>query len=315
MPVDLLDAPLRISWDFYSAAKLALSTEQLCQIATEVASAGVFFVSLENSSLDHPGIIPVIEILQAGGCQVSLVIDAEDAQLARLPRLPQGVSLYLDAAACIREDLPDLQTLAGFVRQIRDLQASPSLLWIPRSGQLPLILDFIAFCEQNDVPCFKLPNQKIDANPESPNRKQLPGSSDLQRFKDCLEQAGMPAVSSLKLEVHDLFLWELLQPLCGGERSEYGGCQAANSLGHVAASGDLLPCSAFPSRLGSLLEEHLHDLWQSTKRMAIIGQIAEVPPGCAGCSDFNICFGGCRGLSSVCCGDNSGRDLLCAERR
>ncbi len=315
MAVDLLDVPLRVSWDFFSDTDSSLSGEQLLQIATALTDAGLFFVTLENRPLKHPAIVPVINQLLSGGCQVTLIADADPDQLKFLPELPTGVTLFLDAGACVAGNRLDQQQLAGFFQQFRNLQLTASLLWLPRSGKLPLILDFILFCEQNGVPRFKLPNQKIDANPEHSERGLLPDCKDLQQFSALLNQAGLPKTSSLQLEVHDLFLWELLQPLCGGERSEYGGCQAANSLAHVDHQGGLWPCSSWPQSLGNLLDTELWDLWQSSARLAVREQITGVPTGCDGCRDYQICFGGCRGLATFCREDALGRDLLCAERR
>ena len=315
MAVDLLDAPLRVSWDLFSNTKSSLSDEQLLHIAAELTAAGVFFVTLEHSPLNHPAIIPLLDSLLKGGCQVSLLIDADAQQVDKLSSVPSGVQLFIDGAACVANDRLDGPQLAGFLRQIRDLQFDPALLWIPRRGQLSLIPDFLDFCQQNGVSRFKLPNQKIDANSEQNYSDYLPDCDDLQQFSTLLKRVGLPKIPTVQLEVHDLFLWELLQPLCGGERSEYGGCQAANSLGYVNSLGDLLPCSSWPQSLGSLLESELYDLWQSAARIAVREQIAQLPAGCDGCHDYQICFGGCRGLSSFCRDDALGRDLLCAEQR
>lgn len=315
MAVDLLDAPLRVSWDFFSDSGESLSTAELLKIAAELATAGVFFVNLENRPLAHPAIVPVLETLLAGGCQVSLVTTGAAEQIDQLVMLPAGVQLWFDCACCVADQRLDLQQLAAITERLRCLQFEPALLWLPRAGQLSLIPHFIRFCEKNGVSRFKLPNQKITANSESCSSKLLPDSDDLQQFAALLKKDGLPQTTALQLEVHDLFLWELLQPLCGGERSEYGGCQAANSLGHIDHRGQLLPCAAWPQSLGSLLESELFDLWQSAARLTVRDQIACVPAGCVGCDDHPICFGGCRGLSRFCQTDGSGRDLLCAERR
>ena len=315
MVVDLLDSPLRVSWDIFSGTDASLSSAQLLNIASELTVAGVFFVTLENRPLKHPAIPAVLERLLDGGCQVALVADADPAQLKQLEKLPAGVSLFLDGGSCVTDNRLDRQKLSAYIQQIRAWQFAVSLAWIPRRGQLALILDFIEFCEQNALPRFKLPNQKIDANSEFPKQALLPGCEDLQQFSALIKQAGLPKITSLQLEVHDLFLWELLQPLCGGERSEYGGCQAANSLGHINHLGELLPCSSWPQPLGNLLTTDLLELWQSPARLSVREQIAAVPDGCDACHDYQICFGGCRGLATFCRDDGSGRDLLCSGRR
>ncbi|GAB6082003.1 hypothetical protein JCM30471_09170 [Desulfuromonas carbonis] len=121
----------------------------------------------------------------------------------------------------------------------------------------------------------------------------------LREFQSSIAAAGSDLGRGLALEVHDLFLWEILFPGGGGERSEYGGCQAGNSVGYVDASGDLYPCSSWPRLIGSLLEHSLDELWHSAQRLAIREQIATVPAGCRGCRDYPVCFGGCRGLAET----------------
>ena len=90
MVVDLLDSPLRASWDIFSCTDASLSGTQLLNIASELAAAGVFFVTLENRPLQHPAIAALLERLLDGGCQVALVADADPAQLKQLEKLPKG---------------------------------------------------------------------------------------------------------------------------------------------------------------------------------------------------------------------------------
>ncbi len=315
MAVDLLDAPLRVSWDLFSATDACLTSTQLLKIATDLTESGVFFVTLDNRPLNHPAILQVVQVLLDGGCQVSLVTDGDTQQFSRLDELPREVNLFLDGAGSVAGNRLDRLKLSTQIQQLRSLRFAPSLLWLPRSGQLPLILDFIEFCEQNGVTRFKLPNQKIDVSSEAFAGRFLPDCGDLKQFSALLTQSGCPQKNALQLEVHDLFLWELLQPLCGGERIEYGGCQAANSLGHINAQGQLLPCSSWPQPLGSMLSDNLLDLWQTRARLDVRQQIDSVPVGCDDCRDYSICFGGCRGLATFCRNDGLGRDLLCADRR
>lgn len=314
MAVDLLDAPLRVSWDICSAEK-RLSEEQLQTVAQRLLDAGVFFVSLENTPLTHQAIIPLLDQLTTGGSQVSVVLRGEPEELALLDKIPASVTMYLDCAAAICNGHLDSAGLKQILTRLRTAQRDPSLRWMPRHNELPMLLDLLNFCAVESVRCFKLPNQKISANSESNSAFQLPDCHDLEQLARLIESSGLPEISNLQLEVHDLFLWELLQPLSGGQRSEYGGCQAANSLGHVDVSGGLWPCSSWPEPLGSLLTESLLDLWQAPRRLKIREQISQVPSGCDGCRDYQVCFGGCRGLSSFCRDDGLKRDLLCSARR
>ncbi|MDY6848492.1 MAG: SPASM domain-containing protein [Geoalkalibacter sp.] len=157
----------------------------------------------------------------------------------------------------------------------------------------------------------------IDDSLNPPSDSDLIGPAHLDQLKnafadnaDCLRQG-------VALEIHDLFLWELLHPDANRRREGYAGCQAANSLAHVAASGDLMPCSSWPLSLGSLLEEGLLELWQSPCRFEVRRMIEALPGDCRRCRDLRVCFGGCRGLalSRGDRGHRQARDLMCAGSR
>lgn len=314
MAVDLLDAPLRVTWDIPADPNRGLTPAQLAQIGDRMVEAGIFFVILEGKPLDHPGILPLLQRLD-GKCQLALVTDGSPSQQQLYPQLPQNLILMLDGAAAVRDNRLDEELLAHLVACIREQGREVVLLWVPRQNQLQLLPEFIRFCLCHRVRRFKLPNQNIDANPELDWVERLPRCSDLEQLRLVLEQQGVPDAEELQLEVHDLFLWELLQPLSGGQRSEYGGCQAGNSLGHINPVGELYPCSSWPEPLGSLLDQNLFDLWLTPRRFTIREEIGEVPAGCEDCRDYPTCFGGCRGLSRFCRSDSLGRDLLCADKR
>lgn len=314
MAIDLLDAPLRVSWDICHSEEW-LSEDQLRLIAQQLLDAGVFYVTLEGSPLKHPTIISLLDQLTAGDCQVALLLNGEPAELALLEAIPASVSLFLDCAVTTVAGRLDQSALRQTLLQFRAVRREPALFWVPRHKELSLLLDLLNFCAAESVRCFKLPNQKISANSDRSSVLQLPDCNDLEQLAELIKSAGLPEIPHLQLEVHDLFLWELLQPLSGGQRSEYGGCQAANSLGHIDDSGLLFPCSSWPEPLGQLLQVDLLDLWQSPQRLQIRENIAQVPLGCEGCREYDSCLGGCRGLANFCRDDGLKRDLLCSVRR
>ena len=313
MAVDLLDAPLRVGWDIGGIK--GLDADQLAVVAQQLIDAGIFFVALEGDPLTSPSIIALLEQLHAGGCQVSMVVTEQSLDTNLLKQIPSTVKLFLDCDFAVRNACLDLDRLLSVLNQIRSTGHEPALSWIPRRGELEAILALLDFCQAENISAFKLPNQKISASSDRQQAAFLPNCKDLEQLSVAITKHGLAQNSQLQFEVHDLFLWELLQPLTGGQRSEYGGCQAANSLGYVAVNGDLWPCASWPQPLGNLLQEQLLDLWQSEARLDIRRQIAEVPIGCEGCKDYSICFGGCRGLSSFCRDDGLKRDLLCADKR
>lgn len=313
MAIDLLDTPLRVTWDLHGKSGTP-GAEDVRRIAGELAGAGVFFATLDERPLLHPAIGEILEIL-AGGCRVLLVCDGLPEEFSRLSELPETASLFLNARAFFRDGSPNLSALGRAVDRLRSMGRDPSLLLTPLRETLRAVPDLIEFCRTSGIGKFKLPNVKIDDSFRPAMRAALPQPGDLAEFKTLLGDDPDALRGGVELEVHDLFLWELLLPGHTDGRSEYGGCQAANSLGHVDEAGFLHPCSSFPAKLGSLLRNSLEELWQTPERFRIRDGIAAVPQGCSGCRDYPVCFGGCRGLAGLSSLRAGGRDPLCPGPR
>ena len=310
MSLDLLDAPLRVTWQIHRRNE-TLSGENLLVIAERLREDGVFFVLLEGAPLRHPEAARLIRRLGEAS-RVSLVCEPTPDELARLvPALPCA-EVLLDATAL---DPRDFSRLQEAVERVRSQGYQPSLIFRPGRDNLLKLGEFLDFCRRVGVAKLKLPNTLIDDSLGRPAAADLPGPPQVEQLRKLV--AGDPEGfrRGVDLEVHDLFLWEIL--FAGGEqgRSEYGGCQAGNSLGHIDAAGDLYPCSSWPLRLGSLLESSLYDLWQSPLRLRVRRDIEQLPACCRSCRDLPLCFGGCRGLAETFRMESQGRDLLCPGPR
>ncbi|GAB4258731.1 MAG: hypothetical protein Kow0092_06510 [Deferrisomatales bacterium] len=130
------------------------------------------------------------------------------------------------------------------------------------------------------------------------------GPEDRRRAAETWRRRGG---APLGLRVHDLFLAEAvgLDPW-----PAYTGCQGADALAHVTASGRLTACRTLPVDLGDLLETPLMDLWAAAPRKGVRARLARAPAGCRGCVLVDPCAGGCRGLSA-----DLGRDPSCPGPR
>lgn len=312
MSLDLLDAPLRLTWDLHGPEGPA--TMSLARIvARSAAAARIFFVVLEEVPLCHPGFAELLDLLHEGGCRVTAICRGNEEELAAAAGGPLPDDILLDAGDFLRPEHQDWDGLGAALEGLRAAGADPGLLLVPTSANLHLIPALAELCRARSVGRFKLPNARIGANFPGALTPPLepPALADLQR------QLGSEAAAvgrELALEVHDLFLWQILYPDGGGERSEYGGCQAANSVAYVNAAGDLYPCSSWPRRIGSLAESSLEELWNSPRRLEIRAAVAAVPEGCRGCRDFPLCFGACRGLGEVFA-PGAPRDPACSGPR
>ncbi len=313
MALDNLDAPLRITWDLCPSGQGKLSNAELLKVSERLLDAGIFYLLLDEQPLLHQGLPDVLKQLSAEGCQVSLILGDNPAELAQLRQLERRYPLFVDASRWL-EKPAGFEGLESFFERLRAQGDNPSLLWIPVAGQLQNLFPLFELCKRLNIPRFKLPNHKITVNSGAVETTKLLQTNDLEMLAKQLERQSLK-LSKTALEVHDLFLWELIFPQGGGERSEYGGCQAGNSLGHIAANADLWPCSSWPQPLGNLLLQDLISIWDSVARHQVRSEVVSEPEDCAGCRDFKICFGGCRGLARSCRQDDARRDLLCSGPR
>ncbi len=310
MSLDLLDAPLRVTWEIHRQAE-SLPAANLFTIADRLLEAGVFFTLLEGAPLRHEGAGELISRLGAGS-RVSLACGPVPEELENLaPGWPCS-EIFLDASAVSPQDFPSLEEC---VDRVREKGYQPSLIFRPGLENLKNLKELVSFCQRVGIGKLKLPNTLIDGSFDPPAADELPGPAQVEQLRKLV--AGEPEAfrRGVEFEVHDLFLWEIL--FAGGEqgRSEYGGCQAGNSLGHIDASGDLYPCSSWPLRLGSLLESGLYALWQSSLRLRVRQDIEHLPESCRGCRDLPLCFGGCRGIAETFKMESQGRDLMCRGPR
>ncbi len=303
------DTPLRLTWEI--AGKGAhLDAPRLLKVADAIAEAGVLFVTLEGDPLHHPAAAQLLERLAAGGCQVTAVVADPDGLDAGLPL----AEVALDAGPRLGPESKGLGGLAAVLEEVRGRGFEP-LLWLaPYKSYLTEITKLFRFCAECGVGRFKLSNLPISASFARLVPAEIPRPEDLQPLATELREAAGEVRGRVRLEVHDRFLWETLAEQ-SASLAEYGGCQAANSLAHVDAGGNVHPCSSWPERLGNLLVSSFEELWRSEPRRSIRQRIAEMPDSCAGCRDYQECFAGCRGLSACCDFANEGRDPLCGGRR
>lgn len=313
MKLDNLDSPLRMTWDICPANHEHLTEDRLLQVADKLIDAGIFFLHLDERPLIHPGISPVLNRLLTAGVQVGLVLGDSEAEWDRLNELNVKLNLLLDAGCWLHKN-NGLVLLESAIEELVSAGRSVSLHWVPEAGQLSYLHPLLEICKRQHIRRFKLPNRKIGANSEPVEAARLLHQNDLGELTKILSQHPID-IADIALEVHDLFLWELIFPQGGGERSEYGGCQAGNSLGHVAVNADVWPCSSWPQVLGNLLQQDLESIWESSVRLQVRTEVAAEPDDCGGCCDYSICYGGCRGLARSYRSDGGKRDLLCAGPR
>lgn len=315
MGLDLLDTPVRLTWDFPEDAT-GLTGPSLPAVADAVMDAGVFFVSLQGRPLLHPEVGDVLDVL-AGGCQLLLTCCGSPEELSRLALLsPAGVQLLLNINSFAgNQEKVDSRRLLEVVQKLRGAGYEPQLALTPLRKNLNNIPDLLRFCLEHEVPRFKLPNANISDSFHEYSATELPRWQDLETFRELWQNFRETGCAFPDMEIHDLFLWEIMTPGQRQNRAEYGGCQAGNSLSHVDCNGVVHPCAAWPQPLGRLPEQSLHEIWSRAGRLAVCESVAQTPEGCHGCTALDICFGGCRGLARNLNSSAGERDLMCSGPR
>lgn len=315
MSMDLLDTPVRLTWDI-STDTSALEGARLVEVAEAIVEGGAFFVTLQGQPLRHPALGDILGVLE-GACQLMISCSGYNDELEHLNLLtPSGCQLLLDVSRFINTDHglnePSLQEA---LQALRDAGHEPLLCLTPLRNNLSNIPDLLRFCASRKVAKFKLPNAHIGDSFDQYSPDDLPRWQDLERFRRMWTEFTAESVSMPALEIHDLFLWEIMTPGQEQVRSEYGGCQAGNSLAHIDCAGIVHPCAAWPQPLGQLPAETLLEIWAGKERTTVREQVGNTPSGCHNCNDVDICFGGCRGLSLHLNKDEGGRDLMCSGPR
>ena len=315
MGLDLLDAPVRLTWDLHGPGQ-PLAEREMLAIARQIGDGGVFFVTLEERPLLHAAIASIVATLTAAGCQVQLACTGSAAELATLAALRAPLpGVQLDLKAFLAEGELDADRLEQVLSHLEQLGAEPMLRLTPLAANLAVIPKLLNYCTTHGVRRLKLSNARIGDSFPADSPGQLPRWPALEAFRVLWANEAAQVPESLQLEIHDRFLWEIMTPELEQTRSEYGGCQAGNSLGHVDAAGTVYACAAWPEPLGSLLVATLEEIWRSPGRLAIRQRIAETPAGCLGCRDYALCLGGCRGLGDCHNREHGGRDPMCRTPR
>jgi GeoRSP system SPASM domain protein len=315
MGLDLLDTPVRLTWDLHGPG-LSPDDAGVLVLATRIAAGGVFFVALEEQPLTHPAIAGIIERLTAGGCAVSVTCVGNETELTVLEHLPAPLpAVQLDVATFVVDGVLAAARLHEVLERLRKSAIEPGLYLLPRKSNLHVITSLFAFCREAGIQRLKLSNARIGDTFAAVPAVDLPCWPDLDAFREHWSRQAPEWPAALQIEIHDRFLWEIMTPGLDQARSEYGGCQAANSLGHVDAAGTVYACAAWPEVLGSLRESSLDDIWQSSARLAVRERVGRVPAGCGDCRDYHLCLGGCRGLGEFLNQAGGGRDPMCREPR
>jgi len=308
-----LDTPLRIHW-YLCPGHDPLPLSDLRSIARRCTEAGVYHLLLDGTPLAISGIDGILSILHQGGCRLSLMTRGTPPELDALAGIAEhSPQLWLDADGLVAPASTDLSSLDPALNHLRAAGFEAGISLPLFRDRLTLLGPLLLWAGARRAGSFKLPNIPLDARVCGPHERALCGPGDLDRLRDLLGPDALQAASGLRLQIHDLFLWELLgRP--GSRHAEYGGCQGANALAYIDARGQVHACSSWPGVLGTLPDASLQGIWSGEGRRKLLGLIASRPQECEGCAAYARCRGGCRGLAVHFCSQDA-KDLWCSGPR
>ncbi len=275
-----LKSPLSVYWDIGPAPRQG--TAFPLKICDELIENKVL-----SLNLTEPGVtlssecVSVLEHFRREPIAVSLTVapralNAENLLLLRDLKLR---ALLVKAAS--REEL----------HQIVDLRREAGALPLGVSIEIDRhnivhLPEVLSFCIANEIVNLVLPMQRLI------NEMDCFCPSAAERLELAAALKGMERLESLKIIIHDPFLWRAFYP---SAIFPEGGCQAANTMLYLSPEADVYPCPSLPIKLGSFLTESFKELALSQKKKELRKALTAPPKACGDCEELHLCLGGCRG--------------------
>ena len=294
-----LKSPLSVYWDIGPASRGTAFHRKVCDelIENKVLSLNLTETGVSLSSECSS----VLERFMREPIAVSLTVSPTALNAESLLFL-RGLKLRaLLAKVASREELhhiADLQREAGVLRLGVSME-------IDRHNVVHLP-EVLSFCITHGLVNLVLPMQRLT------KEMDCFCLSAAERLELAAALKGMERLRSLKIVIHDPFLWRAFYP---SVIFPEGGCQAANTMMYLSPEADVYPCPSLPIRLGSLLKESFKELVLSQKKIELRKVLTAPPKACGDCDELHLCLGGCRGRAYRMMGSLAEPDPVCQEWR
>lgn len=96
-----------------------------------------------------------------------------------------------------------------------------------------------------------------------------------------------------------------------GRSPQSKGCLAGLGVLFVSHRGDVYPCGYLPVNCGNVLDERLSRIWDESKELARMRDVAALEGKCGVCGYKQVC-GGCRGRAFAATGNYMAEEPFCA---
>src|SRR5512133_2274863 len=187
MPIDLLDTPLRVTWDLSGPDGFTPEATALT-IADRLVEAGVFFVTLDRRPLAHPAIHSILARLKSGGGRTQAIFTGSAEEWRGIESQACSCELLVDAGAYLATgEEAEFAALVECVARLRHQGQEPALTFVPDRDRLLLLPRLLTLCRSAGIGKIKLPNTRIDASFEVNKPLEiLPRPEDLERLRNAV---------------------------------------------------------------------------------------------------------------------------------
>jgi GeoRSP system SPASM domain protein len=282
MNIRELKTPIRIYWDLAPQTQLDHR-----QIAEQIAGLKILSLDLTETAPAVSGAcLAILERLKTEQIAVSLTLPLVAATPAALLQLSRFRLKTVSIGIAGAHELPAVQLLRYAASEAgagAGLQVGVSCQVTSHNYRdLPALL---AFCVEQGAPLV-LPMQRMELGGDCFGLER----GERQELSRRLSEINRP--EKMRITIHDPFLWRVFFPTTAFPE---GSCQAANTMLHIAANGEVYPCASLPVRLGSLAETTLSAIATSVEKRELRERLISPPQGCLACDELASCLGGCRG--------------------
>ena len=295
MSLGELARPITIYWDLTPLPAIPPEYTQICQQICAIKPLQLHLLDC-GPSLDQP-CFSILEQMQGTPLAIVLTTVPTNISKACLDRLHNlglrglllRASSYVELAGIptIRDDVGS-RFATGIAFQVNQEN------WL----ELPRV---VAFCLEHGISSLTLPMQRLYGD-EPPF---IPAALEQSRLTEHFAKLDY---SSLRLTIHDPFLWRAFNPTTPFPG---GGCQAANTMLAISPDGTVYPCPTLPLALGNLHASTLEEILASAAKKDQRAMLRETPEECGVCEELKQCRGGCRGRSLVLHGSVCSLDPAC----
>ncbi|MDA8098713.1 MAG: SPASM domain-containing protein [Nitrospiraceae bacterium] len=286
--------PVRIYWDL---PREAADAARLQAIAREILELKVLFLSLRDDVVPvSPSCFSLVDSFAGKNIALALTVAGEALSARVLERASAG------AVRTVLANVTSLEAMRRIADQgLFSAARRPGISFDITSGNYREIPEVVSFCLEHAVTDLVFPIQRLSG-------KEAPFCFTDKERSELAPRLSALAYRSLKLTIHDPFLWPLFYP----EKDYHeGGCQAANSMLFIAPDLAVTPCPAMPMILGNLGDTSLREIVLSDAKKELRRILQEPPDACSACKHARVCLGGCRGRALAATRSLIERDPAC----